>query len=181
MTTIACSLKEMAADTRVSWEGVGTDVYTGIKLFPSSNGRKAVFGITGEDCTGSMTAVEWLQKNTPENKPMPPDYDSGWDWKILELSPEGIAIYNERLERDVSLEPVMAVGSGRKVAYYCMKYLHMSPAEAVREACKVDHWSEVPIYVCKLEDMKVVRWVPAKKKLTKAAKPKENDNAQPSQ
>lgn len=164
MTTIACNLKEMAADTQVTWEGVGGDAYSGIKL---ASGNGAVFGITGGNCDGSITALDWLiSGGSKESKPLPPDYDHDWDWKIIELSPKGIAIYNERLEKEENLEPLLAVGSGRKVALYCMKYLHMSPAEAVAEACKIDHWSNIPIYVINLMDGKLVKWAgkPKRKK-----------------
>lgn len=162
MTTIACNGKEIAADSRCTEEGVGGDTYSVIKLFV---GGKAIYGVTGEDCTGSLTALTWLQsvRNEPD-KPLPPDYDCGWSWRLLELSAEGIAVYNERLERELSLETMLAVGSGRKVALYCMKYLHMSPAEAVREACRIDHHSEVPIYTASLADLKVRRWSPPAKK-----------------
>jgi hypothetical protein len=181
MTTIAANLKEVASDSRVTWEGVGSDIYSSIKIFPTSNGKPAIYGVTGGDCTGSIRALEWLQGvRDTATKPSPPDYEHSWDWKLIELSSDGLAIYNEYLEREMCTEPMLAVGSGRKVALYCMKYLHMSPAEAVREACKVDHWSEVPIYVCRLDDLKVVRWTPAKKKIVRVTKPKETENA-PSQ
>lgn len=162
MTTIACNLREIAADTRVGWEGVGTDAFTGQKLFAAKNG--ALYGWTGENCTGSIRAMEWLLGDRPaETKPHPPEYEHDWDWKLIELSKDGIAIYNEYLEREVTLEPVLAVGSGRKVALYCMKYLRMSPAEAVREACRVDHSSEIPVYTASLVAPKVVRWIPKPK------------------
>lgn len=159
MTTIACNLKEIAADTRVTWEGVGTDAFSGVKLFPARNG--AIYGVTGEDCTGSIRALEWLQGDRKlANKPHPPEYEHGWDWKLIELSKDGIAVYNPYLERDPTLEPFLSVGSGRKVAMWCMKYGGMSPAQAVREACRVDHYSEVPIYTASLGDPRVRPWKP---------------------
>lgn len=160
MTTIACNRKEIAADTRVTWEGVGTDVYTAPKLYI---GRNAIYGVTGDDCTGAVRAIEWLKgERNPEAKPMPPEYEHSWDWKIIELSAEGIAIYNEILEREVTDEDVLAVGSGRKVAMHCMLYElpRKSPAEAVMAACRVDHYSSVPIYTASLERMKLERWKP---------------------
>lgn len=161
MTTIACNLREIAADTRVTWEGVGTDTYRSIKLY---SGPKAIYAITGENCDGSLTAVDWLRGGAlPLEKPVPPN-ENEWDWKIAELSSEGIAIYNTMAEREVCIEPFLAFGSGRKVAYYCMKYLGMSPPEAVREACRVDHWSELPIYHATLPSRKVKLWEPPKSK-----------------
>ncbi len=163
MTTIACNLREIAADTRVTWDGVGTDAFSGIKLFPAKNGM--IYGITGENCTGSIRAIEWLQGDrNVDHQPHPPEFEHGWDWRLIELSKNGISVYNEYLERDLTIEPVLAVGSGRKVALYCMRYLNMTPAEAVREACRVDHYSEVPIYTASLAVPKVKRWTPPKRK-----------------
>lgn len=156
MTTIAANLDTMAADSRVTWEGIGQDTFTAIKIFSTN---KAIYGITGENCTGSLIAIDWfLSGSIASNKPIPPEYENNWDWKIIELSKEGIAIYNEFLEKERTAEPFLAVGSGRKVAMYCMKYLGMQPPEAVHEACKVDHWSEVPIYTASLKRRTVIPW-----------------------
>lgn len=164
MTTVACNLKEMAADTRVVWEGISSDSYTGLKLYTSKRG--SVFGVTGNNCSGVIRAIEWLQQETPalEHRPQPPNGDHDWDWRIIELSPQGIAVYNELLEREPIMDGMVAVGSGRKVALYCMKYLGMSPAQAVAEAAKVDEWTDVPVYHVTLPDMQIVRWTAPKKK-----------------
>lgn len=160
MTTIACNLKEMAADTKVSFEGIGTDVFSGLKLYKSDH---AIFGLTGGDCSGQIIGLEWLKLGgTPGSageRPIPPKQA---DWLILELSRNGIAVYNEYLERDPVLAKYIAVGSGRKVAMYCMKVLGMSPVEAVREACKADDWSDTPIYIATLSDMSIQRWTEVK-------------------
>lgn len=162
MTTIACNLHEIAADTRVTWEGAGTDAFSAVKLHVGKNG--AVYGMTGENCNGAIRAIEWLTGDrNPELKPLPPEYEHDWDWKLIELSKDGISVYNELLERERTIEPVFAVGSGRKVALYCMKYLRMTPAQAVREACKVDHFSEVPVFTASLQHPRVVRWKVSKK------------------
>jgi len=163
VTTIATDGKEIAADTRVTWEGIGSDTFAGVKIYPAKSG--ALYGVSGENCTGSIQAIEWLQGDRAyETKPSPPEYDHDWSWMLIELSRDGIALYNTYLEREVTLEPMLAVGSGRKVAMYCMKYLRMTPAEAVAEACKVDHFSATPIYVASLTAPKVCRWVPRPKK-----------------
>lgn len=159
MTTIACNLREIAGDTKVSWEGIGTDVYAGIKLFPANG---CIYGVAGENCDGSTLAIEWLQAGAIRaNRPEPP---KSADWKLIELGPGGIALYNTYLERDATLNRFLAVGSGRKVAMYCMCYLGMTPAEAVHEACKTDHWTGAPIYVASLAKPVVRRWRPDKKR-----------------
>jgi hypothetical protein len=160
MTTIAVNLKEIAADTRCSLEGVSTDIYSTVKIFV---GKEALYAVTGEDTDGSNICVEWLQSGTGiQSRPDRPEICT-WDWKVIELSYEGISFYNTYFERDIIIEPFSSFGSGRKVAYYCMKYLGMSPAEAVREACKVDHYSELPIYHALLSDLEIVQWKPPKK------------------
>lgn len=162
MTTIACNRREIAADSRVSWDGVSGHVFSAMKLFPIG---KAIYGITGENCTGSIIALDWFRAEKPKDfRPVPPEFDHDWNWKIIELSVEGIGVYNEHLERDIALEPFAAVGSGGEVAYYCMKERRMSPAQAVHEACKVDHHSEAPIFTAKLCDLVVRPWSPPKKR-----------------
>lgn len=157
MTTIASNLKEIAADSNVHLEGVGSDAFVGEKIFVA-NGR--LYGVAGEDCDGSILAIEWLQSGgAPDFRPAA----AGADWTLLELSPLGIAVYNTQLERETCHERVLAIGSGRKVAMYCMKYLKMSPREAVREACKVDDWSKPPIFYASLADP-VVRRLTEKRK-----------------
>lgn len=168
MTTIAANRDTIAADTRVGWEGIGSDIFTGQKLFAAKNGN--LYGWTGNNCTGSIRAMEWLLGDRPlETKPLPPEYEHDWDWRLIELSKEGISIYNEYLEREVTLEPMLAVGSGRKVALYCMKYLNMTPAQAVHEACKVDCFSGTPIYTASLSDPKVKLWKPTTRRSPKGA------------
>ena len=46
---------------------MGTDAYGTIKLFP---GKTSVYGVTGENCTGSLKGLAWLQSG--RNKDCPP-------------------------------------------------------------------------------------------------------------
>ena len=157
MTTIASNLREMAGDTRVVLEGIGTDSYASVKIFVAKN---AIYGIHGENVAGQIHAIDWLQQGSlAENRPEPP---KAADWHIMELSPAGLAVYNTWLERDVLLNKYIAIGSGRKVAMYCMKILGMSPAEAVREACRVDDFTDMPIYTVSLTDLAIKLWRPKK-------------------
>jgi hypothetical protein len=80
MTTIAACTRRgvIAADTRVTLEGIGTDAYSGIKLFPAKNG--AIYGATGANCTGQIRALEWLMGDRAfETKPHPPEYEHDWN------------------------------------------------------------------------------------------------------
>lgn len=148
----------MAGDSKISWDDIGTDIVHGIKVFCANN---KVYGFHGEDCSGVVNAMDWIVAGEIKaNKPNPPP---GADWHILELSNFGISVYNIYLENDPLLETCMAVGSGRKVALYCMKYLKMSPREAVGQACLVDKYSGPPIYVASLRRNCVTKWNPKKK------------------
>lgn len=159
MTTIAANCKEMAGDTRVSMEGVGSGSYASIKLFVANG---SIYGVRGENCDGQIHGIEWIQSGmVAANRPDPPE-DA--DWTILELSRNGLAIYNTWMERDLLLDRFIAIGSGAKVAMYCMKHLGMSPAEAVNEACKACDWTAAPIYVASLADPVLRKWVPSKRK-----------------
>ena len=103
MTTIAANLKEMAGDTRVSMEGVGSGSYSSVKLFVANG---AVYGVRGENCEGQIHGIEWIQSGmVAANRPDPPE-DA--DWTILELSPTGLAIYNTWMERDALLDLYMS-------------------------------------------------------------------------
>lgn len=158
MTTIACNLKEIAADSRVTHDGIASDVYTGMKLFVAGS---AIYATQGENCLGQMLGIEWLQQGAiVQNRPVPP---KGADWNLLELSPAGMALYNDHLEREVVVADMFAIGSGRKVALYCMKYLGMSPAQAVFEACKVCNYSAPPVYHATLKERIIREWNPTKK------------------
>lgn len=160
MTTIACNLREIAGDTRVVWEGAGTDAYRSKKIYAGPN---ALYGVHGSNCDGVMHAIDWLKAGAPKlDRPEPPE-DCDWDWKIIELTEQGIALYNTLCERDLTLEPFLAVGSGAKVAMYCMKVLKMGPAQAVAEAAKVDDWTALPVYRAELRTLRITPFTPRKR------------------
>ena len=162
MTTIACNLKEMAGDTNVTCEGVGTDIYSAIKIF-AANG--SLYGLVGDNCVGQLRALEWLQQGAIlANRPEPPKKA---DWMILELSKTGIVIYDTFMEREETLNTYIALGSGRKVAMFCMKYLGYNPVEAVDAACKADHWTDHPIYHASLAKPTVRKWDGKKRRTSK--------------
>lgn len=145
MTTIACNLKEMAGDSLVTDDDIGTGTRLGMKLWRV---RKSVFGVAGEDCSGEGLARYWLEHDYKTHQPPVPDDD--WDWHFLELSPQGIFVWDKWMHREQVMEETMAIGSGRKVALYCMRILHMTPAKAVFEASKVDHHTRPPVHTVPL-------------------------------
>lgn len=142
MTTIACNLKCMAGDSLVSHDDIGIGSYLSIKV---RRIRNSIFGEAGEDCSGIGLALDWLKNDWDTHQPPVPEDD--WDWNILELSPEGIFVWDTWMHREPVMEPTMAIGSGRKVALYCMRFLGMTPEQAVHEAAKVDHHTRAPVRV----------------------------------
>lgn len=145
MTTIACNRNEIAADSCVTYEGVGTDKYLSIKLHRIG---KSIFGETGNNCDETGLALEWLRNGArPKVRPKLSEHA---EFRLLELNPDGIFIWTPRLTREPILEENMAVGSGRKVALYCMRVLKMSPEAAVLEASKMDEWTKPPVIVERL-------------------------------
>ena len=162
MTTIACDLKQMAADSRVTLDGLAMGGFSSVKIVST---ERAIYGMAGENCDGQTIALEWLSAGgtvaTAGARPEPPVEA---DWIIVELTRGGIALYNTQLEREAVLNQFITAGSGGKVAAYCMKFLGMSPVEAVREACKVDPYSGHPIYHAMLRDRVVRPWRPKGKR-----------------
>lgn len=149
MTTIACNLFQMAADSLVSHDDIGTGSYLGSKLHRI---RRSIFGEAGEDISGVGLALDWLVNDYTTHQPPLPEDD--WDWNLLELAPDGIFVWDTWMRREPIRETTMAIGSGRKVALYCMRFLAMNPAEAIAEAAKVDHHTREPVVVLNLKSSK---------------------------
>ena len=61
-----------------------------------------------------------------------------------------IWLWDETLDRDLVMEPNFAIGSGAKVALYCMRVLGMGPRKAVQEAARVDAYTKGPFVVERL-------------------------------
>lgn len=145
MTTIACSLSEMAADSLVTDEYVGTGEYPSSKLHRIGD---SIFGESGENCEEIGLAVEWLKRGQiPDERP---EFSEDADFILLELSPKGIFVWGKYLFPTAVNEKTMAIGSGRKVALYCMRFLKMTPEQAVMEASKVDRYTKPPVETEKL-------------------------------
>lgn len=149
MTTIACNRRLMAADSCVTVDGVGTDRYLGVKLHAIG---RSIFGETGDNCNETGLALEWIRAGRKVKSR--PKLSEHADFLLLELNPEGIFLWSPRLTSEPIIEENMAVGSGRKVALYCMRVLKMTPAQAVFEASKMDEWTKPPVIELKLKRRK---------------------------
>jgi hypothetical protein len=142
VTTIACNLKEMAGDSCITFEdiGIGTGQAPTKKLHRIG---KSIFGERGENMAGVHIMLDWIRGGA-KLKRRPDSIPKGADFYLLELSPKGIFLWTSDFERDVINEPNFAIGSGAKVALYCMRYLNMGPRKAVEEAARVDAYTKGP-------------------------------------
>ena len=148
MTTIACNLREIAADSCVTYDdlGIGTGQYSSRKLHRIGS---SVYGERGESTAEVPILLDWIRRGCrPKTRPT---LSKAADFFLLELSPDGIFLWTHHCAREPVDEPNFAIGSGGKVALYCMRYLKMSPSEAVVEAAKVDIFTKGPFMVERIE------------------------------
>lgn len=133
MTTVACNRKMMAADQRVTWDDhVG---YRSPKLHRINN---SVFGLRGDNYANVF--LDWARRSFSEKDR--PAIPTDADFDVLELSPEGIFIWDEFLTRVEILDPNYAIGSGANLALYALRVLKVNPDAAVVEAAKIDPWTD---------------------------------------
>lgn len=145
MTTIACNLKVIAADSKCTWGD--TDVgFSCMKLFKVG---ESIYGTRGDN--HSNLFVEWAKAGFKRGR-KPSIVGKDPDFTILELSPSGISIWDEFFVRIELKDKNFAVGSGAKIALYCMRHHNMSPEDAVKEAAKVDEYTKLPVDVWRLHD-----------------------------
>jgi len=146
MTTVACSLTEMAADSKVMDESVGTGVIYTHKVFAIGD---SLFGIAG-NLTEALLVIDWLRAG--RNKFERPHIPDNADFSLLELAAQGISIWTPDLAPVLIQDTCCAIGSGGPVAHYCMSVLGMRPYQAVVEAAKVDNNTGPPVCVMYLNE-----------------------------
>lgn len=149
MTTIACDGKTMAADSCCISEHLAPAAYRSSKLYRIG---RSIYGEAG-DAGGSGKLLQWLRQRAsasdPDGVPEPIFEKHERDFAVLELSPDGIFVYEKDCIRNRVLEPRAAIGSGSLVALYVMRQ-GKGAEEAVFEACTVDDGSRPPVSVEKL-------------------------------
>lgn len=147
MTTIACNRQELAADSCYTHDdiGIGTGQFATLKIHRIG---RSIFGMRGDNTVGQVQALQWIADGRRPSRR--PEIPAKADWHLLELSPDGIYLWDQSLDREVVLERTFAIGSGAKVALYCMRELRMTPLKAVEEAAKVDAYTRGPFIVEKL-------------------------------
>lgn len=145
MTTIACTLTEMAADTAVANSG---PLYHADKMFRVG---VSIFGTAGDGFM-DLAFIEWVKssRRSPQSlqKMIPLEHRD--DISILEIRPGGIYLWNgwgipERIH-----EKFYAIGSGAMVAIEALTR-GATPAEAVKSATRWDEYTHAPIQTERLK------------------------------
>lgn len=143
MTTIAANRECMAADTRVSIEG--SAFYHAPKIFRVG---KSLFGTAGDGMM-CLIMVEWLQTKERKRSVLYEHWTEHTEraacW-LLELSPEGLFVWDGWGVREALFDDRYAIGSGQLPALRGMD-LGQSPEDAVRASCKYDQYSGADVQV----------------------------------
>lgn len=144
MTTIAVKDGVIAADSLIDISN--TCIYHASKLIRLG---KSIFADAGEDCTEVARLYEWIEGG--RKRAERPEFGVAADFHVVELSPDGVFLWDRELRADRVHDGIIAVGSGYQVALYCLRHLGMSAADAVREACRVDPYSAPPVFWASLK------------------------------
>lgn len=131
----------MVCDSNVVMDSLG--------VYPTNKFKRigdSLYGVAGGDCTGAEFVLNWIESGASwKDRPSKKEYRG--DYFILRLSPSGIAIASDGPTFESIEADFYAVGSGRKVARYCIEKLKMGLLEAVMDACEADRpWSSPPLF-----------------------------------
>lgn len=140
MTTIAANLECMAADTRVSNEGVH---WHANKIFRIGD---SLFGTAGDGFM-CLVMIQWLKgpRSRQALYKQWADYERSNLW-LLELNKDGLFVWDGWGVPEKLNEKRFAIGSGQQAA---MKGLDSgeSPEDAVKGAINYDQYSGEPLQV----------------------------------
>lgn len=155
MTTIVATREWMAADQRATDDGPFCHVK---KLHYIGD---SIFGLAG-DCHAGMVVLDWLQspkRNRTLLYKMFGDTDIAWRYEmvILELSHEGLALWNGWGIRLPLLDDCYAIGTGAHPALAALDR-GASPEECILQSVKRDQYSGV------FKEPEVLHLLPRKRK-----------------
>ena len=160
MTTVACNGREIAADSKCTSDD-GSFSFLSNKLYRIGD---AIYGEAGG--SGSSKVIKWISRGmSPTDEPSF-DQKEGEEFIVMELHQGGIALWDKALFRFPLKDKFMAIGSGRDVAMYAMKYLGLSPLQAVVAASKIDENTAGPFYSRDLSGA-LTTWKPERRPKTK--------------
>ena len=147
MTTIVADVKRgvMAADSRVTTFSDLTQ-YSTEKLYRIG---KSIYGEAG-DVENSLKFRRWVQDGQLKKGKPSFKYDNDSNFLILELSTDGLWLWDYTVVRQRLTEEVFAIGSGHKIALYAVRVLGKTAEQAIEEAAKIDIHTAPPVQVLKL-------------------------------
>lgn len=140
MTTIVATRKCMAADSRVSGDGV---IYNTTKVMRIGDNLVGVAGTV----SATTRFLSWFGKGCPADGVTFSDDD---DFSGLVLNAKGLFYYAECCDPDKICNPFAAIGSGAQAALAAM-HCDKTPEEAVRIAMKCDINTGGPVRVYNLK------------------------------
>lgn len=147
MTTVVADTRRklIASDSLITTYGNLTQ-YRSDKLYRAGG---SIFGEAG-DVEAGLRFRRWAQDGMPKkDRPRFVGYDQDLFY-ALELSPDGLWIWDATMVRQSVREEVYAIGSGHKIALYCVNVLKLSVEEAILEAAKIDIHTAGPVQVLEL-------------------------------
>lgn len=149
MTTVIALPEQgiMASDSLITTYGNLTQ-YRSDKLY-RANG--SIFGEAG-DVEAGLRFRRWAQDGMPKkDRPKFVGYDQDLFY-VLELAKDGLWIWDLTMVRQKVMDTVYAIGSGGKVALYCVVVLKMTAEQAILEAAKVDIHTAGPVQILRLNE-----------------------------
>jgi ATP-dependent protease HslVU (ClpYQ) peptidase subunit len=141
MTTIVYRNGIMAADSR-AYGGDKVPIGEKVKIRRLEDGT--LLGATSAIVGASQLVMDWYAEGCPKK---PEGYDIPDKFTLLVVKPDGAAyMANDGPNLTGPLTaPFQAVGSGEEFALGAMAH-GASAVEAVVAACKLDVWSDLPVY-----------------------------------
>lgn len=156
MTTICATREWMAADQRATDDGGPLCHVKKLRYIGDS-----IFGLAG-DCHAGMVVLRWLE--TPKRNPkelyeMFGEKDIAWRYEvvILELSHDGLALWNGWGIRLPILDDAYAIGTGAHAALASLDR-GATPEECIQQAAKRDQYSGI------FREPEVLHLLPRKRK-----------------
>jgi hypothetical protein len=137
MTTIVANLECMAADQRVTGDG---PICHAKKMHRVGN---SIFGLAGDVMAG-LAVIEWLRTPKRNRAHLYKMFGEGVEWRyefvLLELSEDGLALWNAWGVRLPILDKTYGIGTGSQAALAALDSGH-TPEDAIRKAIRRDEYS----------------------------------------
>lgn len=142
-TTIADRAgKRLVTDSRVTTYN-NLQTYSSDKLYRAG---KSIFGEAG-DVESLHKFRRWALDDFPK-KSRPSGVD---EFYVLEVSPDGMWLWDKNLVREAIHDDYFAIGSGAQAALYAIRVLGKTPEEAIVESSKIDIHTAPPVQSLNLD------------------------------